>query len=464
MYPSRPEKDPAPCDTPSSPPSFLTPIHCPMPMSAIRRSKPDHLYYAGELSCSTFERLAADAGGRMSTSGIVGTKATTDELEGSRRVAVAARRTSTMARRAARTSSGRDIQENESIRSVPANTGPASSPTASGICGFHACPVGRRRWRRILGHNRGRCTRRPGTQYLRGFSDRRALRQGQMGAARSRSEHRRLRRRRLEALLSGVGDPRQVGEGDRSQLQAGTAARLAAVRAVGGRSRAPTEITGPSSTSPATSGPPPMVHLRRGGPLRRYLEPGPRRWQDVRLLGPQARAPAASPARSGREAWVNQPEKMYGSKTTVPAHSGQARLRQRRLHLHSRLQHRRRTGEGVVQESDERRSFFEFNDAFHQLPRRRAPESATKPWGIYDKGCTNSLVLRGKTGGAGVVVGRPRSDLVRWGKAHRQSRPDGSGEGVSPIPREVQGQRLVRDSGLVITTSVLERIRRRCRT
>jgi hypothetical protein len=72
------------------------------------------------------------------------------------------------------------------------------------------------------------------------------------------------------------------------------------------------------------AGPPPLVHLRRGETLRRYLQPGLEDGQTFVYWGRHA-ADGDIPGPSRGQTWVNQPEAMFGSTTGTPYRSGQVR-------------------------------------------------------------------------------------------------------------------------------------------
>src|SRR4051812_7344887 len=72
------------------------------------------------------------------------------------------------------------------------------------------------------------------------------------------------------------------------------------------------------------AGPPPAVHLRRGETLRRYLRPGLEDGKTFVFWGRNySTGGIAGPERP--ETWVNQPEKMHGSRDGTGYHPGQAR-------------------------------------------------------------------------------------------------------------------------------------------
>jgi hypothetical protein len=136
------------------------------------------------------------------------------------------------------------------------------------------------------------------------------------------------------------------------------------------------------------SGPPPMVHLRRGETLRRYLEPGLEDGKTFVFWGANNNA-GGIPGPERAETWVNQPDKMYGSKDGTGHHPGQARYGNAvyTYRLNSRSGN---YGEGVLHEKNGD-VVFEFDSPY--IIAATPPNN--KPWGIYDPGCRNGLVLRG---------------------------------------------------------------------
>jgi hypothetical protein len=137
------------------------------------------------------------------------------------------------------------------------------------------------------------------------------------------------------------------------------------------------------------SGPPPLVHLRRGETLRRYFAPGLEDGKTFVFWGRNYNTAAiAGPERA--QTWVNQPEKMYGSKTGTPFQPGQAR------YANAEYAYRPDFAagtyrEGVVSE-DEQQVTFEFYTPYII----GATPASNKPWGVYEPGCKNGLVLRGQ--------------------------------------------------------------------
>jgi hypothetical protein len=137
------------------------------------------------------------------------------------------------------------------------------------------------------------------------------------------------------------------------------------------------------------AGPPPMVHLRRGETLRRYLRPGLADGKTFVFWGRNYNTgEIAGPERA--ETWVNQPEKMHGSRDGTGHHPGQARYGNA-VYTYRPDFASGDYREGVVGE-DAKQITFEFNSPY---VIGATPPNA-KEWGIYDTGGRNGLVLRGK--------------------------------------------------------------------
>ncbi len=137
------------------------------------------------------------------------------------------------------------------------------------------------------------------------------------------------------------------------------------------------------------SGPPPMVHLRRGETLRRYLQPGLDDGKTFVFWGRNYNT-AGIPGPERAHTWVNQPEKMYQSKNGAGYKPGQARYGNARYVYKpdfTSADYR----EGVIEE-DDKHVVFEFYTPYII----GATPANQKPWGIYDAGCRNGLVLKGK--------------------------------------------------------------------
>src|SRR5205807_7757448 len=88
--------------------------------------------------------------------------------------------------------------------------------------------------------------------------------------------------------------------------------------------------------------------------------------------------------------WVNQPDKMHGSRTGAGYHPGQAR------YANAVYSYRPDFAggdyrEGVIAEGPDH-VVFEFYTPYVIA----ATPAGNQPWGIYEAGCRNGLVLRGR--------------------------------------------------------------------
>ncbi|MCC2669805.1 MAG: hypothetical protein K0Q72_2276 [Armatimonadetes bacterium] len=206
------------------------------------------------------------------------------------------------------------------------------------------------------------------------------------------------------------------------------------------------------------SGPPPVVHLRRGETLRRYLEPGLGDGKTFVFWG-RNYGTGGIPGPERSRTWVNQPEKLLGSKNGAGYREGQAR------YANAVYTYRPDFGgdyrEGVTSESGSE-VVFEFNTPYVIAA---TPPNA-EPWGIYQPGCRNGLVLRGR-------ASCPVAVSTDGGKSWSASRPFAEGLDLTDL---VKGRRqyllrlgagapALRASGLSITTvcqvnsSVLPRLK-----
>jgi hypothetical protein len=132
------------------------------------------------------------------------------------------------------------------------------------------------------------------------------------------------------------------------------------------------------------AGPPPRINLRKGESLRRYLRPGLEDGKTFVFWGMNYNT-ANIPGPERSRTWVNQPEKMFGAKSDTGHHDGQAR------YANAVFTYRPNFAdgsykEGVVSEDDQHVTF-----AF-QSPYVIAATPATNArWAVYEKGCTNGL-------------------------------------------------------------------------
>ena len=404
--------------------------------------KTDHPFYAGELSCSTFERLAATQAEMFER--VVGTKPTTDEQK-----ALAAwlwRSTHFFHCEEGRENLwGGGFKEDESkIRTREYWTGLYAN-------GFGICGTTHAQWiaemEALLGHNRGRCLGVQGHNSFEVFLT---------GGVYGNGKWVLLDHDQNTVVFDDAGKTLLSGSEIRDKWAKATDRNYKPERQHGW------PLCGLSAGDKGTyrdyrtaeyfagySGPPPMVHLRRGETLRRYLEPGLADGKTFVYWGRNFNT-GGIPGPERPETWVNQPEKMYGSKTTVPAHGGQARFGNA-VYAYAPDFSTGEYREGIVQESDDQ-VVFEFTTPFI-IAATPSAESLSKPWGIYDKGCTNGLVLRGKTSvpvwlsvdrgatwfDAGKLAGS--LDLTDQAKGYRQY-----------YLKLGASAKALRDSGLTITT------------
>ena len=139
------------------------------------------------------------------------------------------------------------------------------------------------------------------------------------------------------------------------------------------------------------SGPPPLLHLRRGETLRRYLQPGLEDGKTFAFWGRNYNS-GGIPGPERSQTWVNQPEKMHNSRDGAGFKRGQARYGNA-VYVYKPDFTTKDYGEGVIEE-DDRHVIFEFYTPFIIA----ATPANENPWGIYEPGCRNGLVLNGKAG------------------------------------------------------------------
>ncbi|MGV3485227.1 MAG: hypothetical protein ACO1RT_12480 [Planctomycetaceae bacterium] len=176
---------------------------------------------------------------------------------------------------------------------------------------------------------------------------------------------------------------------------------------------------------PGYAGPPPMVHLRRGETLRRYFEPGLDDGKTFVFWGRNYRT-GGIPGPERSRTWVNQPEKFLNTPAGTGYRPGQARFGNAVYTYRPNF----RDGsyrEGVISQN-EQQVVFEFQTPFIIA----ATPADDSDWGIYELGCRNGLVIRGR-GIADVAVSVDRGaswhdagtleselDLTDHVKGHRQ--------------------------------------------
>lgn len=138
------------------------------------------------------------------------------------------------------------------------------------------------------------------------------------------------------------------------------------------------------------AGPPPMVHLRRGETMRRYLQPGLEDGKTHVFWGRNYNT-AGTPGPERSHTWVNQPDAMFGSRNGAGYKPGQARFANV-LYTYIPDFASGDYKEGVVSESDSHVT-FEFDTPY--IIAATPPNS--REWGIYDAGCKNGLIIIGRS-------------------------------------------------------------------
>lgn len=156
------------------------------------------------------------------------------------------------------------------------------------------------------------------------------------------------------------------------------------------------------------SGVPPLIHLRRGETLRRYLEPGLEDGKTFVFWGRNGNAGVPGPERP--QTWVNQPDKMYKATQSTEYKQGRARFANA-LYTYTPNFANGDYKEGVTDESDAQITF-----EFYSPYIIGCTPATSKEWGIYDAGGTNGLILRGK-------AGCPVSVSVDQGKSWKEAGP-----------------------------------------
>jgi hypothetical protein len=189
-----------------------------------------------------------------------------------------------------------------------------------------------------------------------------------------------------------------------------------------------------------------MVRLRRGETLRRYPDPGledgktfvfwGRNYNSKGVLGPER-----------DRTWVNQPDRMYGSRKGTPAKAGTARYGNA-VYTYRPDFASGDYREGVIEEGDAHVVF-----GFLTPYLIAATPAGDGAWGVAEPGSTNGLVLRGKAEG-------PVAVSVDLGATWHEC---GAFEGGMDLTDRVKGRRqywlrlgagakALEGSGLTITT------------
>jgi hypothetical protein len=194
------------------------------------------------------------------------------------------------------------------------------------------------------------------------------------------------------------------------------------------------------------AGVPPVIHLRRGETLRRYLKPGLEDGKTFVFWGRNYNT-AGVPGPERAHTWVNQPEKMHGSRSGAGYKPGQARYGNA-VYVYKPDFAGGVYREGVIGE-DDKHVIFEFYTPY--IIASTPPNN--KPWGVYDAGCRSGLVLRGKADCAVALS-------VDQGKTWQECGPFANGMDLTDrvkgrrqyFLRLGAGAKALAKSGLTITT------------
>lgn len=141
------------------------------------------------------------------------------------------------------------------------------------------------------------------------------------------------------------------------------------------------------------AGPPPMVHLRRGETLTRYFEPGLADGQTFVFWGMNYNA-GGIPGLERNRTWVNQPDKMFGSKNGSGSQTGRARYGNAVYEF--RPFAAGPDAEGIVDRGTDHVT-FEFRTPY-VIAATPAAELSGDKWGVYKPGARNGLIVRARGG------------------------------------------------------------------
>ncbi len=346
--------------------------------------KTDHPWYPGELSCSTFERLFATQAELYKR--VTGRDSKTDEDKA----------LASWFWRNTHYWHGTEGAEDLWGKGWNAPGDNRTRDYWKGLFadGYGLCGTTHSQWtaemQQLLGHNRGRGLGVDGHNSFEVF-----LTGGPYGDGRwalldhdistaifSEDGSRLLSMPEVKASLQKLADPKYKQEKQRGWLVAGLHPKDAL--GVYGRYGVAEYLAG-------YVGAPPMVRLRRGETLRRYLRPGLEDGRTFVHWGQNLNAEGIpGPARP--QTWVNQPEKMYQAREATPYREGQARYANA-VYTYVPNFSSGDYKEGVVDEG-ENHVTFEFYTPY--IIGCTPPSS--KEWGIYEAGGRNGVVLRGKAG------------------------------------------------------------------
>ncbi len=163
------------------------------------------------------------------------------------------------------------------------------------------------------------------------------------------------------------------------------------------------------------AGPPPQVHLRRGEKLRRYFTPGLEDGKTFVFWGRNYNT-AGIPGPERSRTWVNQPEKMHGAQQGTPHRDGQARFANAVFTYEPNFADSR-FDEGTASEAIRKaaKASYVFTHASPYVIAATPPND--KPWGIYEPGCKNGLIVQGRKASVAIstdagTTWSPRTELA----------------------------------------------------
>lgn len=137
------------------------------------------------------------------------------------------------------------------------------------------------------------------------------------------------------------------------------------------------------------AGPPPVVHLRQGETLRRWFEPGLEDGRTFVFWGRNYKT-GGIPGLERSRTWVNQPEAMHGTQKGTAHVNGQARFGNAVYEWRPDFANGGYK-EGVVDEGPGHVTL-----EFHTPYIIGATPPDDSPWGVYQPGGKNGLILRGQ--------------------------------------------------------------------
>jgi len=343
--------------------------------------KTDHPWYPGELSCSTFERL-------FKTQAEVYTRATGRTVETDEDKALAAWYWRNL--HYAHAEEGTcDSWDKGFGKGGDAKT--REYWTGLFAHGFSLCGTTHAQWcaemEKLLGHCRGRVVGVSGHNSFEVYLTGGPYKTGQWALLDhdistvifSVDGSRLLSIPEIKADLKTLKDPRFKPERQRGWRVAGLADSDAGAY----------EAYGVAEYLAGYSAVPPMVQLRAGESLRRYLKPGLEDGKTFVFWGRNYMA-GGVPGIQRDRTWVNQPDKMYGSTKGTGWVVGQARFGNA-VYTYTPDFKNGSYKEGVVDEGADK-VVFEFYTPYVIACTPPNP----KTWGIYDAGGKNGLVLHGK--------------------------------------------------------------------